>query len=77
MENNKNTKKYAYINGFILDGSQDMQPESGKMILTNGQVIEAIETIEKTDKTDKTDNIEKTDKIDKIESSRAQNFGFK
>ncbi len=70
MENNKNTKKYAYINGFILDGSQDMQPESGKMILTNGQVIEAIETIEKTDKTDKTDNIEKTDKI---ESSRAYN----
>lgn len=35
-------KKYAYINGIILDGSEDMQPEKGKIILTDGELIERI-----------------------------------
>ena len=35
-------KKYAYINGIILDGSEDMQPEKGKIILTDGELIEKI-----------------------------------
>ena len=26
--------KYAYINGIILDGSEDMVPQKGKVILT-------------------------------------------
>lgn len=34
--------KYAYINGIILDGSENMQPDSGKVILTNGERIERI-----------------------------------
>lgn len=32
-------KKYAYINGFILDGSEDMKAESGKIVLTEGEEI--------------------------------------
>ena len=28
--------KHAYINGVILDGSKDMEPVEGKMILTDG-----------------------------------------
>ena len=28
------TMKYAYKNGIILDGSQDMEPVSGNIILT-------------------------------------------
>lgn len=34
--------KYAFINGIILDGSQEMEPQSGKVILTDGEKIEAI-----------------------------------
>ena len=34
--------KYAYSNGFILDGSENMEPVSGKVILTNGDEIERI-----------------------------------
>lgn len=34
--------KYAYINGIILDGSKDMVPQEGKMILTDGEKIEGI-----------------------------------
>ena len=31
--------KYAYKNGIILSGTKDMQPEEGKMILTDGEMI--------------------------------------
>ncbi len=31
--------KYAYINGIILDGSEDMKPVEGKVILTDGEKI--------------------------------------
>ena len=31
--------KYAYKNGIILNGTKDMQPEEGKMILTDGEMI--------------------------------------
>ena len=31
--------KYAYKNGVILNGTKDMQPEEGKMILTDGEII--------------------------------------
>ena len=31
--------KYAYKNGVILNGAKDMQPEEGKMILTDGEMI--------------------------------------
>lgn len=34
--------KRAYKNGIILDGSKDMKPISGKIILTNGKKIKAI-----------------------------------
>ena len=34
--------KYAYINGIILDGSKDMKPEYGKVILTDGEKIKSI-----------------------------------
>lgn len=34
--------KYAYTNATILDGSENMQPESGKLILTHGERIERI-----------------------------------
>ena len=34
--------KYAYINGQILDGSENMTPQTGMMILTDGDKIEAI-----------------------------------
>lgn len=36
------SKKYAYINGLILDGSANMEPQSGKMILTDGEKISQI-----------------------------------
>lgn len=35
--------KQAYINGIILDGTKDMKPVSGKMILCNDGIIESIE----------------------------------
>ena len=35
-------KKTAYVNGFILDGSIDMQPVEGKAIIVDGETIEAI-----------------------------------
>mgnify|MGYP003370064656 CR=1 FL=1 len=35
-------KKYAYINGIILDGSRDMKPVNEKIILTDGERIEAV-----------------------------------
>ena len=31
--------KYAYINGIILDGSEDMVPQKGKVILTENDKI--------------------------------------
>ena len=31
--------KYAYINGIILDGSEDMKPQTGMTILTDGDTI--------------------------------------
>ena len=34
--------KYAFRNGFILDGNKDMEPVSGKTILVNGDKIEDI-----------------------------------
>lgn len=34
--------KYAYKNGIILDGSENMQPIRDKVILVNGDTIEAI-----------------------------------
>ncbi len=34
--------KYAYINGMILDGSENMEPMAGKVILTDGEKIEKI-----------------------------------
>lgn len=34
--------KYAYKNGIILDGSENMQPIRNKVILVNGDTIEAI-----------------------------------
>ena len=34
--------KYALVNGIILDGTENMSPESGKIILINGDKIEAI-----------------------------------
>ncbi len=34
--------KYAYINGIILDGLENMTPQTGKIILTNGEKIEKI-----------------------------------
>lgn len=34
--------KYAYINGIILDGTEEMQPVRDRMILTDGEKIEAI-----------------------------------
>ena len=34
--------KYALVNGIILDGTEDMAPVSGKIILINGDRIEAI-----------------------------------
>ena len=43
--------KHAYINGIILDGSKEMEPQQGKVILTDGENIEAI--VEKTQIKDK------------------------
>lgn len=34
--------KYALINGVILDGNQDMEPVTGKVILVEGEKITAI-----------------------------------
>ena len=34
--------KYAFINGIILDGTENMEPVEGKMILVNGSIIEDI-----------------------------------
>ena len=34
--------KYAYINGIILDGSENMEPVEGEVILTDGEKIEKI-----------------------------------
>ncbi len=34
--------KVAYINGIILDGSENMEPAEGKIILTDGEKIERI-----------------------------------
>ena len=36
------SKKRAYINGIILDGSEDMRPQEGKAVLTDGETIEKI-----------------------------------
>lgn len=37
-----NEKKQAFINGIILDGSENMTPMKGKTILTKGKIIEKI-----------------------------------
>ena len=34
--------KYAFVNGVILDGTQDMEPQSGKIILVAGEKLTAI-----------------------------------
>lgn len=34
--------KFAYINGIILNGSEDMRPQRGMMILTDGEKIESV-----------------------------------
>lgn len=34
--------KYAFVNGVILDGTQDMKPQSGRIILVDGEKITAI-----------------------------------
>lgn len=34
--------KYALVNGIILNGTQDMEPQSGKIILVDGEKIAAI-----------------------------------
>lgn len=34
--------KYALVNGIILDGTQDMEPQSDKIILVDGEKIAAI-----------------------------------
>ena len=34
--------KIAYINGIILNGSEDMRPQKGMMILTDGEKIESV-----------------------------------
>ncbi len=34
--------KYAFINGVILDGSIDMKPIDGKVVLVNGRIIEDV-----------------------------------
>ncbi len=34
--------RYAYINGIILDGTKDMVPQTDRIILTDGEKIEAI-----------------------------------
>ena len=34
--------KYAYTNGILLDGSRDMSPQTGRVILTEGENIEKI-----------------------------------
>ncbi len=39
--------KVAYINGIILDGSENMEPATGKAILTDGENIEKIISAEK------------------------------
>ncbi len=39
--------KVAYINGIILDGSENMEPTKGKAILTDGEKIEKIISAEK------------------------------
>lgn len=31
--------KVAYINGIILNGSEDMRPQKGMMILTDGEKL--------------------------------------
>lgn len=39
--------KIAFINGIILDGSENMEPQEGKMILTNGESISEITSFNK------------------------------
>lgn len=34
--------KYAYTNGILLDGSRDMSPQTGRVILTESESIEKI-----------------------------------
>ena len=48
--------KYAYVNGKILDGSKEMEPVEGKVILTVGDKIVKI--------ADKDDDISGYEKID-------------
>jgi imidazolonepropionase-like amidohydrolase len=38
----KETKKYAFINGIMLDGTENMSPEKDRVILTDGERIEAV-----------------------------------
>lgn len=45
IENTERTfyvMKYAYINGFVLDGSREMTPRSGLTVLTDGDKITAV-----------------------------------
>ena len=34
--------RYAFVNGIILDGTEDMQPVRGKAVLTDGDRITGI-----------------------------------
>jgi imidazolonepropionase-like amidohydrolase len=34
--------KYAYVNGIVLDGTMEMEPKTGMVVLTNGERIEKI-----------------------------------
>lgn len=38
----KTSKKYAFINGIILDGTENMSPEKNRIIFTDGEKIESI-----------------------------------
>mgnify|MGYP001175470827 CR=1 FL=1 len=48
--------KYAYIHGIILDGSEDMEPQTNKIIFTDGEKIKKI--------TDENENLEGYELVD-------------
>ena len=38
----KNEKRYALVNGVLLDGTRDMAPQTGKVICVDGSRIAAV-----------------------------------
>ena len=38
----KNEKRYALVNGVLLDGTRDMVPQTGKVICVDGSRIAAV-----------------------------------